>query len=323
MDVTSVGTPGFHRCRRREDVASDTPGTVRVVSRPRSLDLPPDTHRIDLDTTRGRFAALSAEPAGARAGSPALLVPGFTGSKEDFVAILGPLRDGGRRVVAIDLRGQYETPGSNNLSDYAIDALAADLHAVVDAIGGRVHLLGHSFGGFVARVAVTGPAAPRDVSRIDSLVLMDSGPGRVTGARSLQDLGLLAQVLGQIEPPVLWELKREVERSRGDLDAPEPINSFLRERFVRTHPRSLAAAAADLAADVDRLAPLRGASVPTLVLYGSAEDVWSPEELAAMAHEIGARDVVIEGAGHSPAVDDPDATAAALAAFWAEVDAAR
>jgi pimeloyl-ACP methyl ester carboxylesterase len=294
---------------------------LRVVSRPRSLDLPPDTHRVDLDTARGRFAALIAEPAPGPAAPPALLVPGFTGSKEDFLAILGPLRDRGRRVVAIDLRGQYETPGSDEPADYAIDALAADLHAVVDEIGGRAHLVGHSFGGFVARVAaaVASPAGPP--GRVDSLVLMDSGPGRVTGAQSLQDLGLLAQVLGQIEPAVLWEMKREVERSRGDVDPPEPVHTFLRERFVRTHPPSLLAAAADLTAEVDRLAPLAGVA-PVLVLYGSAEDVWSPLELSAMARAIGARDVVIDGAGHSPAVDDPDATAAALAEFWAEVDAA-
>jgi pimeloyl-ACP methyl ester carboxylesterase len=287
------------------------------VSRPRSLDLPPDTHRVDLDTTRGRFAALIAEPLGPPTGPPALLVPGFTGSKEDFLAILGPLRDRGRRIVAIDLRGQYETPGSANLADYAIGALAADLHAVIEEIGGAAHLLGHSFGGFVARETATTPAFS---SAVASLVLMDSGPGRVTGAQSLQDLGLLAQVLGQIEPPVLWEMKRELERSRGDVDPPEPVHSFLRERFVRTHPQSLLAAAADLSADVDRLAPLGTADVQVLVLYGSAEDVWSADELSAMARAIGARDVVIEGAGHSPAVDDPAATAAALAAFWAEVE---
>ena len=34
-----------------------------------------------------------------------LLVPGYTGSKEDFIALLGPLAAAGRRVVAVDLRG--------------------------------------------------------------------------------------------------------------------------------------------------------------------------------------------------------------------------
>src|ERR1700735_1424676 len=99
---------------------------------------------------------------------PAVLVPGFTGSKEDFLAILHQLGAAGRRVLAIDQRGQYQTEGPDNPDAYAIGELGADVAAIVDAVAARltgaedsvadsaadsgpvrVHLVGHSFGGLV------------------------------------------------------------------------------------------------------------------------------------------------------------------------------
>ena len=42
----------------------------------------------------------------------ALLVPGFTGSKEDFISVLPLLAADGWRVVTYDQRGQYESAGT-------------------------------------------------------------------------------------------------------------------------------------------------------------------------------------------------------------------
>ena len=55
--------------------------------------------------------------------APALLVPGYTGSKEDFLAIAGLLAGRGRQVVAIDMRGQFETPGADDHEGYSPAAL--------------------------------------------------------------------------------------------------------------------------------------------------------------------------------------------------------
>ena len=41
----------------------------------------------------------------------ALLVAGYPGSKEDFAPLLAPLAEAGYRVVALDQRGQFESPG--------------------------------------------------------------------------------------------------------------------------------------------------------------------------------------------------------------------
>ena len=68
-------------------------------------------------------------------GSPVLLVPGFTGSKEDFGPVLAPLAAAGHRVVAVDQRGQLDSPGAGDAASYSPDLLARDLLAFVDALG--------------------------------------------------------------------------------------------------------------------------------------------------------------------------------------------
>jgi len=88
---------------------------------------------MDIETSRGGFAALEAFPgSGISERGPALLVPGFTGSKEDFIAVLQTLAGAGRRVLALDLRGQYETPGPDDASAYSCAELGADVAAVIE-----------------------------------------------------------------------------------------------------------------------------------------------------------------------------------------------
>ena len=65
---------------------------------------------------------------------PAILVPGLTGSKEDFLAILQQLAAAGRRVLALDMRGQYETSGPDDPGAYTIAELGFDIAAVIDAV---------------------------------------------------------------------------------------------------------------------------------------------------------------------------------------------
>lgn len=278
-----------------------------------------------IQTDRGPFAALeSTPPAGVRAATAVVLVPGYTGSKEDFLAVLAPLAAAGHRAVALDLRGQHETPGSADPEAYELTELAADVLAVVRTVGGAAHLVGHSFGGFVARTAaLLAEGQPVDGGAVRSLTLFDSGPGPVTGHGTRMTLGMLADALPVHDLPSIWAVKRALEEQRGDPALPPEIEEFLRTRFCGNHPTALTVAAGQLTAAEDRAEALAALAVPILVLYGSAEDVWSPDELAAMADRLGAHRHVVVGAGHSPAVDDPVDTAAALVRFWRVSEEAR
>ena len=85
----------------------------------KSLQLPERVRSASLATARGRFAILEAQPTrGVAHRRPALLIHGYTGSKENFLPILEPLAAAGRAVVAVDLRGQYQSPQAASRAGY-------------------------------------------------------------------------------------------------------------------------------------------------------------------------------------------------------------
>jgi len=296
------------------------------VSTPKVLQLPSGVRRLTIETRRGKFAALEAlPPSGVRERQPALLVPGYTGSKEDFLLILQALAATGRQVVAIDMRGQYETPGADDPEDYQLGALAADVAMVADwldegqdgpASGRGIHLLGHSLGGLVTREVLLAGAA-----RISSLTLMSSGPGALTGPRAqvLQDL--LAELDGVgpaglgAEIERIWQTRLEPEATAGDV--PLAIIDFLRARLLSSSPTGLQAMARTLLTCPDRTSTLaRQDAVPVMVLYGENDDAWEPAAQEDMAARLRAQRVCIPAAAHSPAVEAPETTASSLTSFW-------
>ncbi len=257
-----------------------------------------------------RFAVIDERPPAYR--STVLLVPGYTGSKEDFGPIVDLLVAAGRRVVALDLRGQHETPGPDDTSAYAVAALGADVVAVCAALGDdRVHLVGHSFGGLVARSATI--AAPASFA---SLTLLCTGPAAVAGAtgeRVRALTGLLATLtvaqvseLGEQDPVVVAR--------------PPEVRAFLRRRFESTARAAYVGMGDAILSEADRVAELRDSAVPVLVAHGEGDDAWPIADQADMAARLGAGYVVIPGAMHSPAVETPQALADALGAFWSEVE---
>jgi pimeloyl-ACP methyl ester carboxylesterase len=287
------------------------------VSTPRFLTLPPGVRRTDIETSRGTFAALEALPgSGVCERGPALLVPGFTGSKEDFIAVLQTLAGAGRRVLALDMRGQYETPGPADPSAYTCAELAADIAAVIEACGDPVHLVGHSFGGLVARETVV-----NDPALAESFTLMSSGPAAISGGREVEGRVLLV-ALPKVGLEHLWSTRMEPEAMAKGL--PPEIVAFLRRRMFMNSSAGLMGMAGEVLSCPDRVDQLAkvagGVGLPVLVLYGENDDAWEPEEQALMAERLGARKVVIPGAAHSPAVEAPETTASALTAFWNDAE---
>ncbi|MFJ7629923.1 alpha/beta fold hydrolase [Streptomyces sp. NPDC097595] len=278
------------------------------MSRPPTF-IPPSCARARaLPTARGDFAVLDAAPAGTPRGT-ALLVPGYTGSKEDFIALLEPLAEAGYRAVAVDGRGQFESPGTDGLQEYAQEELARDVLAQAAALGageGGVHLLGHSLGGQLCRAAVLRDAAP-----FRSLTLMSSGPAEVVEAQQIK-LKILGDALATMTMDAVWEAMRA-------FDPPaeaETGGEDLRRRWLLHRPAQLIATGRQLATEPDRVAELAATGLPVHVVSGEVDDVWPVPVLDEMAVRLGARRTRIEGAEHSPNTGRPEATAAALASFW-------
>jgi Predicted hydrolases or acyltransferases (alpha/beta hydrolase superfamily) len=263
----------------------------------------------------GAFAALEALPvSGVAERWPALLVPGYTGSKEDFIAVLQTLAQAGRRVIAIDMRGQYETPGPDDPAAYTCVALGEDVDAVAMAVGAGepVHLLGHSFGGLVTRETVLD-----GMSKLASYTLMSSGPAGIGGSREKLARMLLSD-LPELGAKCLWS--RHIEPEVLAAGVPDDIVAFLRDRMLYSSPAGLLAMGEQVLCTRDRVDELPQAGVPILVLYGEHDDGWPPEIQAEMAALLDADCVVVPGAMHSPAVEAPETTAAALTRFWNDAE---
>ena len=280
------------------------------MSRPPTFTPPPCARARVLRTGRGDFAVLdAAPPAGAH--STALLLPGYTGSKEDFIALLEPLSDAGFRVVSVDGRGQYETEGPDRQEAYEQGELARDVLAQAAALagpeGGRVHLLGHSLGGQIARAAVLLDATP-----FRSLTLMSSGPAAIVPAQQ-KKARMLSDALVRWSMAEVWDLMRAMDPPQ---DADTGGGEDLRRRWLRHDPAQLIATGAQLSSEPDRVAELAAVPLPFHVVSGESDDVWPVPLMDEMALRLGARRTVIEGAEHSPNTARPLETAAALISFW-------
>ncbi|MGI8699752.1 MAG: alpha/beta fold hydrolase [Nocardioidaceae bacterium] len=284
------------------------------MSTPRELTLDPAVRCRTADTARGTFAALVCEPSssGLAKGS-ALLIPGFTGSKEDFAALLPLLAAVGWAVATYDQRGQYESAGRAD-DDYTLAGYAADASAVTDTLLGtseQVHIVGHSFGGLVAATAVVAQPA-----RWASLTVMCSGPGGLPAGASREEALAAADAIPRDGLEACYRTKLARDAAHGRPEPAPDIAAFLRRRFLTNTPASLAAIARLLADAPDRTADLACLDVPIRVLRGADDDAWPHAVQDAFATAVGTRVEVIAGAAHSPAVEQPEATRDALVRGW-------
>jgi len=112
----------------------------------------------DLDpmrtVTRGECTFQTWE-SGPADGELVLLLHGFPQHADSWDKVVPMLNEAGYRTVTMNQRGY--TPGAQpgRRRDYLIGELVADAAAVIDAYGGRAHVVGHDWGAFVAWALAT------------------------------------------------------------------------------------------------------------------------------------------------------------------------
>ncbi|CAN5305336.1 alpha/beta hydrolase [soil metagenome] len=274
------------------------------MSVPRTLTIPSGVVVRTIETDRGSFAAHETIPEGETRGH-LLLIPGWTGSKEDFTQVLPLLAAQGWHVTAYDQRGQFESPGKAS-DDYSLSGFAADALAVRATSGhDKSHLLGHSFGGLVAQTAAV--AAPDTWS---SLSLLCTGPGALGDSES-RPLTMFAAAIDQVGLAKLHQIREQLAGG----DHPLQIAKFLAKRFIANSPASLKAMTQLLLTTTDGIDAVAALPMPKWVARGRRDDAWPHDVQAEMARRLGVEIVIIENAAHSPAVEDPATTAAYLGTF--------
>lgn len=264
------------------------------MSVPRTLEVPAGVIVETVETKRTAHAVHRAEPVGERLGS-VLLIPGWTGSKEDFTPVLPLLASLGYEVVTFDQRGQYESPGDAT-DDYSLPALAKDAVALADVIltDERFHLLGHSFGGLVAQsLTVDHP------ERVRSLSLLCTGPGAL-GDSPARPLQRIVSAIGKVPLLQIHELREQ------GIKRPAQITAFLAKRFTANAPASLKAMTQHLLDAPDRVDEVAATGVPCWVARGENDDAWPHDVQTEMARRLGTEIVILPSAAHSPGVEAPE-----------------
>jgi pimeloyl-ACP methyl ester carboxylesterase len=278
-----------------------------------------DHHRVDLNGTELHYVAAGTS------GSPVLLVHGFPETWWVFHKLI-PLLGEHHRVFAVDLRGfgDSATAGPEHDSATAANDLG-DLIAHLDV--GPVHLTGQDISGASTfRVAATRPELVKSYTGIETGL-----PG--FGAEALADVthgG--AWHIGVLSAPGIPEMLLS-GRERAFLTdyaipsltaVPDAFTDADVDELVRTYERPAAFAGAaglyrSLLSEGEELRTLadRKLEMPVLAVGGFSAD-FTPATLRQVATTVTA--VRIEGIGHYVAMEAPERLAAALRAFYADVD---
>ncbi|MDI9916567.1 alpha/beta hydrolase [Rhodococcus sp. IEGM 1379] len=266
--------------------------------------------------SRGELSYFEATPdAGAEVKGTVVVVPGFTGSREDFLPMAPFVTAAGYRLISYSQLGQYDSDGPDGrdaVGEYTITKFALDLAEVIDGVapGEKVHLLGHSFGGLVTRAAVL-----NDPARFLDYVILDSPP-------SGQNLGG-AMDIGQV-PELLWAGGNEAlwKAMFGAFEDifPAPVKEFLLGRIMSTKTANIAGIALTMGNEPDRVDELGATGVPILVVAGE-NDVIPLDAQADAAARLGTKFELIAGAGHTPNEEKPEELTKVLVDFWSGRDA--
>ncbi|WIJ45825.1 alpha/beta fold hydrolase [Curtobacterium citreum] len=266
------------------------------------LPTPEGVDAVGIDLPVGRLTAYRVVPDGPSKGV-VLVVPGYTGSKEDWRTFMPLLREAGWTAVAISRRGQADSAAPTDPSEYTLAEEAADAVRVAALLddGAPVHLIGHSLGGVIARAAAI--ASPQSFR---SVVQFCSGPygwpyRKVTELTILHDTGgNLRQLFDSTNP--LWA-------GRPDEELPDDVR-MVRDRFDATSPLSVVAGGHILEDHTDSSAELRATGLPVLVAHGEWDGAWPIPWQRQMAEDTGARYEVVPTSYHGPHVENPGATIA-------------
>jgi pimeloyl-ACP methyl ester carboxylesterase len=233
----------------------------------------------------------------------AVLIHGFTGSKEDF-EVIGPLLSAmGYRVLTFDNRGQHESAHSKRSDGYAMKSLARDaLELARHCNFAKPHLFGHSFGGLIAQQAAV------DASDYwASLTLFCSGPHWIPNK---PDLDATVHIMETMTMEESWNKYKE-ESDRG-----LPRYETYKKRWKASDPRSTKEMAIHLKSVQPLITEINATKIPVHVIYGENDDAWPLEMQDQMARDLSAPLTVIKDAGHCPNEDQPEETARVLANFW-------
>jgi acylglycerol lipase len=217
-----------------------------------------------------------------------VLVHGASEHSDRYGHVADALVQDGYAVHALDHRGHGRSDGPRGVID-RLDSAVSDVDQLVLEAGEQhpgapVYMLGHSMGGTVA-LAYAIRFAPDE--RLAGLIL--SGPLAALAAAPAP-LRLIGRLLSVVAPntPLVAIDASQVSRD------PEVVNDYVSDPLVY-HGKLPARTVAELAAAIETFpARVPEITVPTLILYGTADGLCPTDGSRMLAERIGAEDKTIK-----------------------------
>ena len=258
-----------------------------------------------------QFAACEWGPAG---GPLVLCLHGFPQHHTCWTAVAERLAAAGARVVAPDQRGYSPAARPLEVEAYALPHLVADAIAMIESLGGLVHLVGHDWGGVVGwQVAARRPdlvaswtavSTPHQAALDELLALDPAEKTRFGYIRGLRD----PRAEAQFAAGGWWRL-RELYQGRVPPERVEDDVRFFQQPGVLTAALNWYRAMRPGGAVHDPVA------VPTSYVWGGEDAAFSPAAAAATERFVtdDYRFVPLDGASHWLPDEAPDAVAGVIA----------
>jgi 2-hydroxy-6-oxonona-2,4-dienedioate hydrolase len=243
---------------------------------------------------------------------PVLMLHGFTSNKEGWLNVARGIGD--RGLVIPDLLGHGRTPPT---PEPMTAVRQADVVAgLLDALGlTRVHVTGMSMGGHIAgELALRRPDLVRSVTFIDAVGWQGAEPSQFDRALARGDASFDTPTPEAVDAFWNWLVVSPPP------DLPGPILAYLREDRVARN-RTVLQIFEDYEPTRFSLEGRLGEiAAPVNAIWCPADrmaDITAADELAV---ETGAKVTRLEGCGHLPHLEQPEATGAALAAILTRVE---
>ena len=265
-----------------------------------------DAHKVSVALPDGITLAYVSQ--GDPAGTPVVLIHGYTDNARDWVPLI-PFLDPHLHLIVVDLRGH----GRSSKPDCCYTRLdfAYDIRLLLDALHiERADIVGHSLGSIIAQTfAEYWPERTRRVVLISST----GGPRQGVPHKPAYDY---ASQIRQLKEPIDPDSPFMMEWWA----SPTPVDAdFLRRqrRDAAAIPLRVWLAVLDQGLiDNDLQATLPKLTAPTLLVWGSKDPIMEEEVRqtlrAALPH---AQVKIFAGLGHNPLWEDPHACASAINGF--------
>ncbi len=234
---------------------------------------------------------------------------------EPLIARLG----GDYRIVTLDLPGHGLTGGTPD-KDYSAAGMAAAIDVVAAKLGLDHFVLGgNSMGGWVAwRYALAQP------TRVDALLLLDAAGMPLLRGEKAPPSNIGFRILKY--PAGRWLAAQITPRSlvepslRGSVEKGGIVDDAMIDRYWELLRFPGNREATGLRAQVNRepaiAAEVGAIKAPTLILFGAQDRIINPSAAQTFHDRIaGSEILLLDGVGHLPMEEAPDATAKVIADF--------